>query len=127
MGPGPGSRSCSRAESACSAASPGSGKKSLIDYEALGAVQNSPAILQKLTATWAGIQPENLSLLGNDANLRIGIYRIVLFSGRPSHLTDDFGRPIKLNIAHKIAAPGVLLVEPAVVDQHPLQYLIPQM
>ncbi len=61
-----------------------------IDQMAIRAVQNFPVIHQQLAAAWAGIQPQNIDILRENADFWSVVCRIGDVSGNPSLLTDDF-------------------------------------
>lgn len=62
-------------------------------------------IHQQLAAAWAGIEPQDIAFLSENADLRIVINWIGDFSRNSTQLADDFRRAIELATAYIIAAP----------------------
>ena len=84
---------------------------------AIRAIQDLSVIHKQLAAAWAGIKPQNIAFLRENADLRIIVYRIGDFSSNPSLLADDFRRAVELAIADPIAAPCIFVIGPAIIYQ----------
>ena len=74
-------------------------------------------IHQQLATAWAGVEPQNITFLCQNADLGIIVYRIGDFSGNPSLLADEFRRAVELAIAVPIAAPCIFVIGPAIIYQ----------
>ena len=74
-------------------------------------------IHQQFAAAWAGIKPQDIALLRENADLRIIVYRIGNFPSNPTHLAYDFGRAVELASANVIAAPRIFRVRLAIIYQ----------
>jgi hypothetical protein len=74
-------------------------------------------IHQQFAAAWAGIKPQDIALLRENADLRIIVYRIGDFSGSPAQLADNFGRAVELASANVIAAPCIFRVRLSIIYQ----------
>lgn len=76
-------------------------------------------IPDQLSAAWACVQAKDFAAYCDDTDLRIVICGIWDFLCYPTHLPNYLRRAVQLTVAHEVAAPGVLLIEPAVVEQPP--------
>ena len=74
-------------------------------------------IHQQLASAWAGIKPQNIAFLRENADLRIVINGIGDFSGNPSLLADDFRRAVELASTNVIAAPCIFGVRLSIIYQ----------
>ena len=74
-------------------------------------------IHQQLAAAWAGIKPQNIAFLRENADLRIVVNGIGDFSGSPAQLADNFGRAVELASANVIAAPCIFRVRLSIIYQ----------
>ena len=74
-------------------------------------------IHQQLAAAWAGIKPQDIAFLRENADLRIVVNWIGDFSGNPSLLADDFRRAVELASANVIAAPCIFRVRLSIIHQ----------
>jgi hypothetical protein len=74
-------------------------------------------IHEQLAAAWAGIEPQDIAFLRENADLRIVVNGIGDFSGNPTQLADDFGRAVELASANVIAAPCIFRVRLAIIYQ----------
>ena len=74
-------------------------------------------IHQQFATAWAGVEPQNITFLCQNADLGIVVYRIGDFSGNPSLLADEFRRAVELAIADPIAAPCIFVIGPAIIYQ----------
>jgi hypothetical protein len=86
-----------------------------IDQMAIRAIQDLSMIHEQLAAAWAGIKPQNIAFLRENAYLRIIVYRIGDFSGNPSLLADDFRRAVELAPTNVIAAPRIFRIRLAII------------
>ena len=84
---------------------------------AIRAIQDLSVIHQQLAAAWAGIKPQNIAFLRENADLRIVVNWIGDFSGCPAQLTDDFRWAVELASANVIAAPCIFRVRLAIIYQ----------